>query len=170
MKAIIQLLLIMILACGSPLPSAACGCNLDLDLEEALQTKSPLLYDRLGKSDAVIVGHVQSSRSFWSNDSSIILTEFSVRADRHLMGQPCSIYSVIVEGGEIGDIGLMVSGESVLEVGTDYVMLIRIDNGVAGIVGRASGVQQVDIQSDYDRNLIESLAGAVAELRKEIKK
>lgn len=77
-------------------------------------------------SDLIVVGQVEDTESFWSEDGTIIMTRASVVAEDTVMGTtPPERVWVEYEGGTIGEIGLKVSDISPLEKGERVLLFLR---------------------------------------------
>jgi len=88
--------------------------------------------DLVNDSVVVVRGNVEDSYSFWSEDGTIILTKAYVRVEEVIrerrQGAKIDFQKIAVEyvGGEVGDIGMVRSNVSPLEVGEDVVIFLKV--------------------------------------------
>ncbi|MFN0157501.1 MAG: hypothetical protein ACKVRP_05430 [Bacteroidota bacterium] len=95
-------------------------------------------------ADAIIVGKVISSRSYWSTDNTIILTDHSVVSTNTLRGHAPNMLTITTEGGEIGSIGLKVSHELTLHRNASYVLFLTSRSGRLSVMNGTAGCHKVD--------------------------
>lgn len=76
-------------------------------------------------SSTIVLGEVVGSHSYWSPDSSMILTDVRVAPTRVLKGEAESFPVVVtVLGGTVGDITTLIVGGAALEPGRSYVLFL----------------------------------------------
>lgn len=76
-------------------------------------------------SSTIVLGEVVDSHSYWSPDSSMILTDVRVAPTRVLKGEAESFPVVVtVLGGTVGDITTLIVGGAALEAGQSYVLFL----------------------------------------------
>ena len=88
---------------------------------------APATLPELGREATVVaLGRVEGKEGRWSDDRSAIRTDVSVAVLRVVKGdvRPGDRLSFRVAGGEVGDVGLAVSGEARPKVGEEAVLLL----------------------------------------------
>lgn len=98
------------------------------------------------ESGLVIRGEVAEVKAQWSEDGKTIITRANIIITNILKGETISnMITVEYEGGEIGEIGLMVSDVSPLNTGEDVILFLKksAEGGKTGdvhnMVGNAQG-------------------------------
>ncbi len=99
-----------------------------LDLEELVK-----------KARTIVVGKVTGSRTYWSNDGKIILTDYKIEVDESLKGQAAHTVAVTTVGGKIGDLELYVSGMPAFQNGENAVVFIEQSGLYQTVVGLEQG-------------------------------
>jgi hypothetical protein len=88
---------------------------------------APASLPELGREAAIVaVGRIEGREGRWSDDRSAIRTDVSAVVLRAIKGdaRPGGRLSFRVAGGEVGDVGLAVSGEARPKVGEEAVLLL----------------------------------------------
>lgn len=92
----------------------------------------------LGSSD-IVVGTVESVRSYWTPNRSRILTDVTVRVSESLKGESATLVLTQM-GGEVDGMKLSVEGSPVFRVGQEVLLFAWRDrNGRAQVNGLAQG-------------------------------
>jgi hypothetical protein len=92
----------------------------------------------LGSSD-IVVGTVESVRSYWTANRSRILTDVTVRVSESLKGEAATL-TLTQMGGEVDGMKLSVEGSPVFRVGQEVLLFAWRDrNGRAQVNGLAQG-------------------------------
>jgi hypothetical protein len=119
-------------ACAQNVPQAAKATTLDP------MSSFTSLFE---KSSHVIVGNVLSVESRWDEKAATIFTYVKIHVEEHLKGNLTEDYVVIKHlGGEVGDIGLLVSDEPHFLVGEQIkAFLKKEENGYFSVVGGVAG-------------------------------
>src|SRR5262245_25083274 len=76
------------------------------------------------KAHTIVVGKVTGSRTYWSTDKKLILTDYAIDVDESIKGQIGRTISVTTIGGKIDDVELYVSGMPSFQKGEDTVLFI----------------------------------------------
>lgn len=96
-------------------------------------------------SDAVIMGEVESVESRWDKEGKTIFTRAIIEVTETIKGKTKSKFiRVNYEGGEVGDIGLMVSDVAPLKKGERVLLFLQADkqekvDDLYTITGKAQG-------------------------------
>src|SRR5215510_4277187 len=77
------------------------------------------LEDLVKKAHRIVIGKVSNSRTYWSPDRKLILTNYTIRVNENMKGQPASTIEVTTVGGKIGDMELYVAGMPSFQQGED---------------------------------------------------
>jgi hypothetical protein len=93
----------------------------------------------VSRSDDVVVGRVVARGSRWLRQR--IVTEVTVVVSEAPKGDVAAAerIEVTVFGGAVGDLGMQIAGEAVLEDGEEYLLFLRRWNGTRRPVGMAQG-------------------------------
>ena len=100
-------------------------------------------------SDAIVHGTVRRVESRWSGDGRRIVTDVEIQVTEALKGQPGSSVLVTQPGGQVGDIGQVVSGLASFSPGEEVVVfLVRHGAQAFRVTGMAQGKYQVQRSAD----------------------
>ena len=97
------------------------------------------LEDLVKKSGAIVVGKVTGSRTYWSADHKLILTDYTIDVDENIKGQNRRRVAVTTLGGKIGDRELHVSGMPAFQTGENAVLFIEQSGAYETVVGLGQG-------------------------------
>jgi hypothetical protein len=97
------------------------------------------LEDLVKKAHRIVIGKVSSSRTYWSADRKLILTNYSIRVDENMKGRPAAIIELTTVGGKIGDVALYVSGMPSFQTGEDAVVFVEQSGAYQTVVGLGQG-------------------------------
>jgi len=74
-------------------------------------TVQPLALEELAKkAHHIVAGKVRDSRTYWSDNRKLILTNYTIEVDESIKGRPPKMFELTTIGGKIGDLELQVSG------------------------------------------------------------
>jgi len=91
-------------------------------------------------ADAVVRGQVVSRRSAWTRAGGQIFTTISLRALETWKGAPAKELTILVPGGEVGDLAQTVAGAAVFQDGEEVVVFLhRSAPAVFGVLRMALG-------------------------------
>lgn len=92
------------------------------------------------RADRILVGIVVDLKSEWNNERTLIYTYATVAVEDHIKGTPDQMeVTVMVPGGQVGDVGASVSG--VAEFGKGEKVLLFLEEGKAGAFHILGGFQ-----------------------------
>jgi hypothetical protein len=91
------------------------------------------------KANRIVVGKVRSSRTYWSNNGKLILTNYTIDVQETMKGQARSTVELTTIGGKIGDVTLHVSGMPVFAKGEDAVVFVENTGAYSTVVGLGQG-------------------------------
>jgi hypothetical protein len=97
------------------------------------------LEDLVKKAHTIVVGKVIGTRTYWSADRKIILTDYTIEVGESLKGQAARSVSVTTVGGKIGDLELFVSGMPAFQPGENAVVFIEQSGAYQTVVGLEQG-------------------------------
>jgi hypothetical protein len=97
------------------------------------------LDDLVKKAHTIVVGRVSSSRTYWSADRKLILTNYTIQVDESIKGQASGAVEVTTIGGKIGNRELMVSGMPSFVTGENAVVFIETSGAYQTVVGLGQG-------------------------------
>src|SRR6476620_1451987 len=93
-----------------PIPFAFCFVLFISTWSRATTVERLGLEDLVKKAGTIVVGKVTGSRTYWSANRKLILTDYTIDVDENIKGQNRRSVSVTTIGGKIGDLELHVSG------------------------------------------------------------
>jgi hypothetical protein len=97
------------------------------------------LEDLVKKAQTIVIGKVTGSRTYWSADRKLILTDYILDVDERMKGTAGQTVAVTTLGGKIGDLELHVSGMPVFERGENAVVFIEQSGSYQTVVGLGQG-------------------------------
>jgi len=155
MRRFYLIALLLLLAAGSPIGSAALAQN---------NPQPPTLNEAVAQADLIFVGHVEGLEAD-HNAAGFIVTKVTLKILTLIKGdrQYAQGRSVVLQfaGGKIGDESLVVSHVPRLEADATYVLLIRHDgnNYASPIVGMDYGLFRVAPEPATGRQLMLTAGG-----------
>src|SRR5436190_21710149 len=66
------------------------------------------------KSNRIVIGKVRSSRTYWSSNGKLILTNYTFDVQETIKGQPARTVELTTIGGTLGELTLHVAGRPVV--------------------------------------------------------
>src|SRR5262245_25811107 len=121
------------------LPFALCLILSAISSTHATTVERLGLEDLVKKARTIVVGKVTGSRTYWSANGKLILTDYTVEVDETLKGQAARRMAVTAIGGKIGDLELHVSGMPAFQQGENAVVFIEQSGGYQTVVGLGQG-------------------------------
>ncbi len=112
----------------------------------------------LAQSDAVVQGSVVKQEVVLRNDQPTTISTIAVASCAKASCPATVVVSQL--GGEVGEVGLIVSGVHHLEVGRELVLFLRSTNAGLRPVGRSQGIFEVSRVGDVEV-LTQDLRGSV---------
>ena len=97
------------------------------------------LEDLVKKARTIVVGKVTGSRTYWSANGKLILTDYTINVDESLKGQASRSMAVTTIGGKVGDIELHVSGMPKFQQGENAVVFVEQSGAFQTVVGLGQG-------------------------------
>ena len=83
----------------------------------------------ISEADQIIIGTIASSHSYWDDRHEIILTDYVIAVESVLKGETSrSEFTITIEGGEVGDVGLLVSEEAHFTQGERVLLYLKSDS------------------------------------------
>lgn len=135
MKQRTTIMMALILALGAALP-------------EATTVRRMHLEDLVRESDWIVVARPLSSHSAWDADHRLIWTYTTVEVSDSLKGEAPRRLVVAELGGEVGDIGLRVSGTPRFQIGEESLLfLVRTASQKIRVLGLFQGKMEISVDS-----------------------
>jgi hypothetical protein len=97
------------------------------------------LDDLVKKAQTIVVGKVTDSRTYWTADRKLILTNYTIQVDETIKGQASRNIEVTAIGGKIGDLELSASGMVSFAKGENAVVFIEQSGAYHTVVGLGQG-------------------------------
>jgi hypothetical protein len=91
------------------------------------------------KADSIVIGKVNSARSFWSGNRKIILSRYIVEIQETIKGRPSRTLELTTIGGTVGNVTLHVAGMPVFEEGENAVVFVENAGSFLTVVGLNQG-------------------------------
>src|SRR5687768_1790780 len=97
------------------------------------------LDDLARRSQSVVQGVVRGSRTYWSPDGKLILTNTTIEVTEAIKGQAGRTIDVTTVGGRIGDTVLHVSGMPAFTSGENTIVFVERSSGYLTVLGLGQG-------------------------------
>jgi hypothetical protein len=97
------------------------------------------LEDLAKKAHTIVVGRVTNSRTYWSANGKLILTNYTFQVDESIKGQAARNVEITTIGGRIGDVELRVSGMPSFQAGENAVVFLEQSAGYQTVLGLGQG-------------------------------
>lgn len=93
------------------------------------------------RAGRILVGTVVGLKSEWNNERTLIYTYVTVAVEDHIKGAPDQMeVTVMVPGGQVGDVGVSVSGVPEFSKGEKLMLFLEGDEaGVFHVLGGFQG-------------------------------
>jgi hypothetical protein len=102
------------------------------------------LEDLVSKAQHIVSGKVQNSRTYWSANGKLILTNYTIEVGETIKGQSSRTFELTTIGGKIGDRELHVSGMPSFEKGENIVVFTESSGAYQVVLGLGQGKFRVD--------------------------
>ncbi len=98
-------------------------------------------------AETIVVGRVEAQSARWTSDKSAIYTAVSERVAQPLKGgaRAGDLVTLRREGGEVGGMGMLVSGAARFSVGEEVVVFLERRGAALWTVGMAQGKLHVAV-------------------------
>lgn len=106
---------------------------------EATTVERLTLEDLASRSQTIVQGTVRGSRSYWSPDGKLILTNTTIEVSESIKGQSARSVEVTTVGGRIGDTVLHVGGMPTFLPGESTIIFTQRSNGYVTVLGMSQG-------------------------------
>ena len=111
-------------------------------------------------SDAVVVGEVLYTYSYWNPEGTLIFTDAVVHVQESVVGGASGLVAVRTAGGQIGDFGVEAHGFPSFEKGQRHLLYLqRTPEGTLSVTGFQQGQYRVVRRSDGTDVAIPALRG-----------
>jgi hypothetical protein len=97
------------------------------------------LEDLATRSQNIVQGTVRGSRSYWSPNGKLILTDTTIEVSESMKGQSSRTVQVTTVGGRIGDTVLHVGGMPAFVPGESTIVFTQRSNGYHTVLGMSQG-------------------------------
>jgi hypothetical protein len=121
-------------------------------------------HQMIAKAERIVVGTVSSSKSYWDDNRQRIWTDYVIAIQATIKGDSAqSTCTVTVMGGEVGDVGLIVSEEPRLAQGEQFLIYLSParDKRTRALHGRAGALKIVN-------GLVESTSESMSSVQSRI--
>jgi hypothetical protein len=97
------------------------------------------LDDLAKRSQNIVQGIVRGSRTYWSPDGKLILTNTTIEVTESIKGQAARTVEVTTVGGQIGDTVLHVGGMPAFIPGENTIVFVENSRGYLTVLGMSQG-------------------------------
>jgi len=97
------------------------------------------LDDMVKKANKIVIGKASNSRTYWSNNGKLILTNYTITVDETVKGLPAKTLELTAIGGQIGNLTLHVAGMPAFETGKNAVVFVEATGAFSTVVGLGQG-------------------------------
>ena len=102
------------------------------------------LEDLAKRASRIVGGTVRDSKTFWSNNGKLILTNYVIDVDESIKGQYARTIEVTTVGGRIGGVELHVSGMPSFTKGETIVVFTESSGSYEVVLGLGQGKFKVE--------------------------
>jgi hypothetical protein len=100
--------------------------------------------DLVRKAHRIVSGKVRQSRTYWSSNGKLILTDYTIEVDENIKGQSAHLFAVTTIGGKIGDRQLVVSGMPSFQKDENVVLFTESSGSYEVVLGLGQGKFHVE--------------------------
>src|SRR2546429_4031139 len=93
------------------------------------------LEDLVKKAHHIVSGKVRNSRTYWSDNGKLILTNYTIEVDETIKGRSPQTFELTTVGGKIGSRELHVSGMPSFEKGENIVVFTEFSGSYEVVLG-----------------------------------
>ena len=130
-----------------------------LPAAQALRVAEPLP-SLCRRAPVVAIGEVTGLETSWKEDQLVTLADFSVQ--RLLKGPAGDSLSILLPGGQLGELRQSISEAPRLEVDHRYLLLLQPGEGGYTVVGGPDGVLPLGWEKESEKAAIAGLGGCGA--------
>lgn len=91
------------------------------------------------KANKIVVGKVRNSRTYWSDNGKLILTNYTFDVEETIKGQASSTVELTTIGGKIGNLTLHVAGMPTFVPDENAVVFVEDTGAYSTVVGLGQG-------------------------------
>jgi hypothetical protein len=102
------------------------------------------LQDLVKKAHRIVTGKVRQSKTYWSSNGKLILTDYTIEVDESIKGQSPRLFQVTTIGGKIGDRELHVSGMPSFQKDENIVLFTESSGSYEVVLGLGQGKFSVE--------------------------
>jgi hypothetical protein len=100
--------------------------------------------DLVRKAHRIVAGKIRQSRTHWSSNGKLILTDYTIEVDENIKGQSPHLFEVTTIGGKIGDRELIVSGMPSFQKDENVVLFTESSGPYEVVLGLGQGKFRVE--------------------------
>ena len=97
------------------------------------------LEDLVKKAHRIVAGRVRDSRTYWSSNGKLILTDYTIQVDETIKGNSPNIFGVTTLGGRIGTLEMHVSGMPTFRNSENVVLFTESSGSYEVVLGLGQG-------------------------------
>lgn len=91
------------------------------------------------KSHKIVVGKVRSSRTYWSDNGRLILTNYTIDVEETIKGEASRTVELTTIGGTVGNLTLHVAGMPTFSKDESAVVFLESSGSYSTVVGLEQG-------------------------------
>ena len=111
---------------------------------EATTVQRLALEDLVRKAHHIVSGRVRDSRTYWSSNGKLILTDYTIEVDESIKGNSPRLFPITTIGGKIGTLELHVSGMPSFHNGENVVLFTEASGSYEVVLGMEQGKFNVE--------------------------
>ena len=96
------------------------------------------------KAHHIVSGKVRNSRTYWSDNGKLILTNYTIEVDETIKGQSPQTFELTTVGGKIGGRELHVAGMPSFEKGENIVVFTESSGSYQVVLGLGQGKFKIE--------------------------
>jgi hypothetical protein len=109
------------------------------------------LEDLVRKAHRIVAGRVRDSRTYWSSNGKLILTDYTIQVDENIKGSSPNVFRITTLGGRIGTLELHVSGMPTFRNDENVLLFTESSGSYEVVLGLGQGkftVENGEISND----------------------
>ena len=124
--------------------AAVAGMLLAVASVQATTVQRLGLEDLARKAHHIVAGKVRQSKTYWSSNGKLILTDYTIEVDERIKGNSPRLFHVTTVGGKIGTLELHVSGMPSFHNDENVLLFTEASGSYEVVLGMGQGKFSVE--------------------------